>query len=79
MITQSFYPLNLKIMKRNSVGTLLMVICILVLLVNIFLLLTKENKRITKEDYSRLSYNMYQLETITNNQLRSNYVYSILR
>mgnify|MGYP001647683997 CR=1 FL=1 len=40
MITQSFYPLNLKIMKRNSVGTLLMV-----------------------------------METITNNQLRSNYVY----
>lgn len=62
-------------MKTNSRGTLLVVICILVLSVNVFLLLTKDcDKSITGEDYSRLSYNMSQLETITNNQLKSNYV-----
>lgn len=53
-----------------------MVICILVLSANFFLLLTKDgNKSTTVDNYSRLSYNMYQLETITNNQLRSNNIY----
>ena len=74
MTILSFYPLNLKIMKTNSGGNLLVVICLLVLSVNIFLLSTKDcDKSITEEDYNRLSYNMSQLETINNNQLKSNY------
>ena len=51
MTILSFYPLNLKIIKTNSGGTLLVVICLLVLSVNIFLLSTKDcDKSITEED-----------------------------